>query len=173
VTTIASAASLVASETVIGKVAGGGKNISVTLTTSGSTAYTIGDSVGGLITMANATRVNGGHSIINSLTIVGSSALAFTLWLINADLAASSADNAMVTWTAGDTGKFLGTVGIVASDYVAPGSGAFNMATLGGVGRQVKAASSTTSIYGYLTPAANSATGASTLDITVAFEYLD
>ncbi|MFA5025468.1 MAG: hypothetical protein WC503_03115 [Candidatus Shapirobacteria bacterium] len=90
--------SISAGEAHIGEV--GGNTLSIVVTPAiGAAAFTAGDFVGGKLTLANAGRVAGGSGIINSLTIVdgakqGITKGALRIYLFNADLAGSYADNA-------------------------------------------------------------------------------
>lgn len=146
-----------------------GISVPVVLTVTNG-AYTIGDVVGGLITFANAVRVSGGKSIVNSVKLSGVNALAYNLFFFNADLATPAADNAAFTTVVADNPKFLGHVPIVAGDYKAAAS-AFNYATVKNVGLQVQA--SATTIYAYLVAIAVTSPGTTRLDLTVDFNYLD
>ena len=149
----------------------GGKSISATLTVTNG-AYTVADVVGGLITFANATRINAGHAIVNSVVLAGVVAIPYELWLFNADIATPAADNAAFALAAADLPKVLGVIPISTADYNAAQS-AFNVATVRGVGLEVKAGAATTSIYGYLKATATTSPGTTTLTLTLDVEYLD
>ena len=147
------------------------ESIKVTLTVTNG-AYSISDVVGGLITFGNAVRVSGGKSVINSVKLAGVSALAYELWLLNADIATPAEDNAAFTIVVADEPKVLGIIPIAATDYYAAQS-AFNVANPRQVGLQVQAAPGTTTIYAYLKATATTTPGTTTLYLTVDFEYLD
>lgn len=164
-------ASITAGETHIGLVSGGGKNVTATLTVTNG-AYSIADVVGGLITFANATRVNGGHSIINSVELSGVVAIPYELWFFNADIATPAADNAVFALAAADGLKFLGAIPITAGDYMVAQT-AFNNATVRACGLQVKSGAAITSIYAYLKATAVTSPGTTTIYMTVDFEYID
>jgi hypothetical protein len=155
----------------IGTVRGSGLSVTATLAVTNG-AYSIADVVGGLITFANAVSANGKHAVINSIVLSGVAAIPYELWLFNADIATPAADNAAFTLVVADTLKCLGVIRITAGDYCAAQS-AFNVATLAGVGKQVKAAAANTSIYAYLKATAVTSPGTTTLYLTVDFEYLD
>lgn len=146
-----------------------GINIPVALTVT-SGVYTIGDVVGGLITLAGATRVSGGRSKVTSVTLNGVAALAYNLVFLNADIATPAADNAPFTLVAGDMTKVLGHVPIVAGDYKAAAS-AFNMGCVKNVGLQVSATATT--LYAYLIATATTTPGTTSLRLSVGLEYLD
>jgi hypothetical protein len=151
---------------------GGGESVTLTLTVDNN-AYTIGDVVGGLLTFAAATRLNGGHSIINSVKLCGVTAIPYELYFFNADLAtANQLDDAVLTVAAADGLKFLGVVSIAAADYVLPTT-AFNNACVKGCGLQVKSTAATTSVYGYLKALQTTTPGTTTIYLTVDFEYVD
>jgi len=149
----------------------GGESITATLTVTNG-AYSIADVVGGLITLAGATRLNGGHSIINSIKLSGVSAIPYQLWFFSQDIATPAADNAAFALAAADGLIFLGSVIIAAGDYLAAQT-AFNNACLKGVGLQVKSGAATTSIYAYLVATAVTSPGTTTLYLTVDLEYID
>jgi len=151
----------------------GSFSIPVTLTVTNG-AYTAGDVVGGLITLAAAVRANGGMSRIDTITLGGVAALAYELWFFNADVADAAipdADPFLVA--AADEALCLGVVPIAATDYKAPGAGAFNFATVYPNSLIVKAAAATTSIYAYMKAVATTTPGTTTLYLNVKGIYLD
>lgn len=152
-------------------IAGAGASVQVTLTVTNG-AYTVGDVVGGLITFAGAVRANGKKSIINSIKLAGVNAIPYELWFIDADLATPVSDNGVFSLVSGDLSKILAIVPISAADYFAP-QNSFNVASIGGVGKQVKAGSLTSTIYAYMKATAVTSPGTTTLILTIDFEYLD
>ncbi len=127
------------------------------------TPYTAGDVVGGAITFTSA-GPSAGHVIVTSadlridVTAVPSGMTSFRLYLYDATPPSALADNAAWDLPSGDRSNFLGYI-----DFGTPvdlGSTLFVQTTNPGL--QVKLASASTSLYGYLvttagyTPAANS-----------------
>jgi hypothetical protein len=116
-------ASLPAGEAHIGEV--GGNTLPIIVTpVIGAAAFTAGDFVGGKLTLANAGRVAGGSGIINSLTIVdgakqGITKGALRIYLFNADLAGTYADNAVESFTLADLQKLCpaGIIDVLISDW--------------------------------------------------------
>jgi hypothetical protein len=153
------------------RVRGTGISVPVVLTVTNG-AYSIGDVVGGLITLGGAVSGNGKRSIINSLKLGGVVAIAYELWFMNADITTPAADNAAFTLVVGDMVKQLGVVPISTGDYCAAAS-AFNQATLRGVGLEVQAGAATTSLYAYLKATAVTSPGTTRLDLIVDFEFID
>jgi hypothetical protein len=151
---------------------GAGFTIPATLTVTNG-AYTIADVVGGLITLADAVSANGKRSIINTITLGGVVAIPYELWFLNADIAAGTiADNGAFAIAAADEAKVLGVVPISAIDYNAAQS-SFNFATIRGIGLQVKAGASATSIYAYLKATVTTSPGTATLYLNVSGEWID
>jgi hypothetical protein len=151
---------------------GNGNSVQATLTVKNG-AYTAQDVVGGLITFPNAVSANGKESVLNSLVLSGlPSAIPFELWLFNADLATPCLDDAPFAMVAADQPKLLGVVPITAVDYFQAGAGGTYYASLGGIGRQIKAAAGTTSIYAYLKHTTTTSPGVTTLYLTGQFEYV-
>ena len=131
-------------------------------------AYTIGDSVGGLITFSNAVREKGGCALISSVKFAAVAALAYDLFFLNADIATPAVDNAAFTVVVADQPKMLGVIPIAASDYK-KGPAAFNVATIRNVGLIVKAAATTKNIYAYLVANAVTQPGSIVHYLTVDF----
>jgi hypothetical protein len=148
---------------------GQGFSIPVTLTVTNG-AYSIGDVVGGLITLPNIVSANGKRSIIYTITLAGVVAIPYELWFFNADIATPRTDNAVFGLAAADGAKFLGAVPILASDYLAAQT-AFNNATLSKVGLTIQGV--TTSIYAYLKATEVTSPGTTTLYLNVAGEFID
>ena len=152
-------------------VKGTGFSIANTLTVTNG-AYSISDVVGGLITLANAVSANGKSAIINTITLGGVAAIPYELWFLNADIATPRTDNGVFDIVAADEDKILGVVPIAAIDYNSAQS-AFNFATIRGIGLQVKAGASATSIYAYLKATATTSPATTTLYLKVSGEWID
>lgn len=152
-------------------VKGTGFSIPVTLTVTNG-AYTIGDVVGGLITLPSMVSANGKRAMVYSITLAGVTAIPYELWFLSADIATPAADNATFTLVAADTALVRGIVPIYASDYFAPAS-AFNVASLRNVGLQVQAGAATTSLYAYLKATAVTSPGTTQIFLRVEGEMLD
>ena len=143
-------------------------SIKVTLTVTNG-AYTIGDSVGGLLTFSNAVREVGGVALVHSLKLGGVVAIPYNLWFLNANLATNAPDLDPFTFVVADQPKVLGVVPIVATDYIVAGPSAFYTATVRNIGLQIQAAAATQDIYAYLVATAVTAPGTTVLDLTVDF----
>jgi hypothetical protein len=148
-----------------------GKSVQVTLTVTNG-AYSIGDVVGGLITLTHGSAMVGKTMVINSVKLAGVVAIPYELWLLSADLATPRADNAVFGIVVADEPKILGVIPITSADYYAAQT-AFNVACVRQVGLQVQSASETLNIYAYLKATATTSPGTTTLYLTVDFEYLD
>ena len=139
-----------ASEVHVGKVTGRAFTVPVTVTITGGGVYTVGDCVGGSLAFAGVARVVGGHFKINTLRLVAREALGYTVWLLDAELAAGAiADHAVLTFAAADATKILGSIPIIAGDYDAVPTN-LNVATIENVGLQGKCGAATTGIIVYM-----------------------
>jgi hypothetical protein len=154
-----------------GTVRGRGFSVPVTLTVTNG-VYTIGDVVGGLITLPGVASANGKHALINSITLSGVVAIAYELWFLSADIATPAADNAPFTLVAADELLVRGIQPISSADYFAAAS-AFNVASLRGVGLEVQTGVATTSLYAYLKATAVTSPGTTTLYLRVSGEQID
>jgi hypothetical protein len=107
-----------ASESHLGEVGGNTFPISV-VPVIGAAAFTLGDFVGGKLTLTNAGRVAGGSGIIQSLSIVDSAkqAVALRVYLFKADLAGTYADNAVESFTAADMLKLIDVIDVLSTDW--------------------------------------------------------
>lgn len=95
-----------------------GDVISITPTVSTS-AYSIGDCIGGKQTLTDAARLSGGTTVLYSLNIIDKSNQKpeFTILFFNADpSAATITDNAAFAWST-DIAKYVGMVSVTADDY--------------------------------------------------------
>ena len=142
-------------------------SIQVTMTITAG-AYTIGDSVGGLLTFANAVRENGGGALISSIKYSAVTAIAYNLWFLNANLVTNAPDLDPFTLVVADQPKVLGVVPIAAADFQT-GVAAFVTATVRNVCLMVKAAAATKNIYAYLVATAVTAPGSTAAYLTVDF----
>lgn len=142
-------------------------SIQVTLTVTNG-AYTVGDVVGGLITLPYATRRTGAPSFLHSLKLAGVEPIPYELWFLNVDLVTPAADNAAMTLVAADLPKVLGIVPITALDYCKAAS-AFYVACIRGVGLQVMPALGTQVIYAYMKATAVTSPGTTTIYLTADF----
>lgn len=146
------------------------KSVQVQLTVTNG-AYSIGDVVGGLITLPDAVWIEGGHSVINSVKLAGVVAIPYELWFFNANIATPAVDNAAFALAAADQEKFLGELDIASTDYRSA-QNSFNNATVRQVGLQIQAAEGTKIIYAYLKATAVTSPGTTELILTVDFEYI-
>lgn len=143
--------------------------------TTATTAYSLGDQMGGLLQWDLATELRGCSGIILGLTAIDESAVlgAFDLFLFNAAVT-PAADNAAATFSAADIRKAIGlfnfqaanlsTVGGGTVGYVLPvsGGGPFRLDDLG------------TSLYGCMVArSANPvfAAGANSVRIKINLQY--
>ncbi len=153
-------------------VKGGALDFSVNLTVT-SGAYTIGDVVGGLLTITGAVSANGKSLLIDSITLSGmTSAIPYELWLLNADLAtANVADNGVFALVAADVPKMLGVIPIATIDQY-QGQNAIFCASVP-VGRKVKAGAATTTIYGYIKATATTSPGVTAMTLNINGRWVD
>lgn len=109
---------LPASEAHIGEV---GCNTSLVVVTPdiGAAAFTIGDFVGGKLTLANAGRVAAGSGIVQSLSVVDAAKqnASLRIYLFKADLAGAYADNAVESFTLADMLKLIDVIDVSAGDW--------------------------------------------------------
>lgn len=120
--------------------------ISATPTVSTSPAYTSGDAVGGVQTLASFWRTSGGNSRLNSLTIVdkGNQKPNLTLLFFNANpSAATITDNSAFAFST-DISKCVGKYNVSSSDFETVDSKA--VACLKNIGLDLEG-NSTTSCY--------------------------
>jgi len=139
-------------------------------------AYSIGDALAAMGTFAGMASVASGtrkHAIINSIVLAPNGAMpaiAFNLWLLNADLATPVAKNAPFVIVAADAPKILGIIPITAADYI-PSQTSWNIATLRGVGLEY--ATAVASVYAYLVCTAVTAPEATLVYLTLSGEWRD
>lgn len=150
----------------------GSLEFSVNLTVTNG-AYSIGDVVGGLITITNAVSANGKSAIIDSIVLAGAtSAIVFELWLLNADLATPNvADNAQLALVAADVPKMLGVIPIAAANQY-QGQNAIFCASVP-VALKVKAGAATTSILAYIKTTATTSPGVTAMTFKISGRWVD
>lgn len=157
-----------AGEAHIGEV--GGSSLTVTPThTVDTAAYTAGDTVGGIITIANAFRASGKESILQSIHILDRSNQKPTgnLLFFNASpSAATTTDNAAFVYSTDDL-KEVARVAIVSADYVTINSKA--VANLSNLGRQVYATTGTSLYVVFVTDGAPDFVASTDLQISYSF----
>jgi hypothetical protein len=154
---------------VAGAVKGAGFEIRIPLTVTNG-AYSIGDAVGGLITIPGAVSAAGKRGYIYNVVLSGVAALAYHLWFLSADLAAGTvADNAAFAPAAADIAGCKGVIAIATTDYAAPQS-SFNVAT---VQKLLAYSCAATTLYAYLVADATTTPGTTALTLTLKGEWVD
>lgn len=151
----------------------GGISIKVPLTVSTSPAYTAGDAIGGKITLANAVRLAGGKSLLESLMVLDRSNQkpTFDVLFFDADPAAATiTDNSGFVFSTDDL-KCVGRVNVTTGDFVTLNGKA--TASFGALNRIMQAASGT-SLYAAAV-ATTTPTFVATTDVQLifGFAYLD
>jgi hypothetical protein len=141
----------------------------ITLTVTNG-AYTIGDVVGGLITIPGVTRIPGGTSLVHTVVLRGVAAVTYNLWFLTGDIATPAADNAPFTIVAADLPLIRGVVPIY--NYKSP-LGSFNVATEPQIGLILRTGLEKTTLYAYMKALEVTSPGTTTLYLTVAGDYLD
>lgn len=145
-----------------------------TVTVSTSPAYSVGDNVGGKLTLSNAVRSSGGTAYLRSLLLVDTSNQknALELLLFNADPSSSTiTDNAAFVLHANDVAKLIRRYSLAAADYVTLDSkGILDLL----LGDRPLVASGSTSLYAALVIPATGGTPtyAATSAISVRFGFL-
>jgi hypothetical protein len=142
--------------------------IPITLTVTNG-VYTIGDVVGGLITIPGAVSAAGKRGIIYNVVLAGVVANPYNLFFFASDIATPAADNAVGTMVAADIAMCKGVIPIVAADYIAPVS-AFNVAT---VNKLLSYSCTATTLYAYLVAVAVTSPGTTVLTLTLKGEWID
>lgn len=142
---IATAPALVASDAVIGLV--GSSDVVVTVTpTLDTSAYSSGDLLFDSTEITNAVRANAGICILQSLTLLDKDDQGTALTLVFANAATDFGTlNSAPDPDDTECATILGTVEIVAGDYV--DFGGARVATLTNLGLMMKAGAATTSLY--------------------------
>lgn len=163
-------AALAAGENHLGEVAGSGKAVKVALVVSTSPAYTAGDDVGGLITIANAVRVSAGVSILASIQLLDRANQKPTgaIYIFDANPgSATITDNAAFVFSTDDL-KVVAQIPVSTSDWVTTNSKA--SANLSALAREVQAASGTTLYAVFVTT--STPTFAATTDMQAIFGFV-
>lgn len=163
-------AAIAAGENHVGEVAGSGKGVKVALTVSTSPAYSSGDSIGGKITIANAVRVSGGVSILNSIEILdrANQKAGGTIYIFDADpSAATITDNSAFVFSTDDL-KVVAQISVSSADYTTTNSKA--TANLSALARTVQAASGTSLYAAFVTT--STPTYAATTDVQIVFGFV-
>lgn len=132
--------------------------------------YAVDDSVGGLITIANAARGSALLSRLQSVTFVAKVAIAYNLILLSGDIATPVADNGALALVEADLTKVLGVIPVVSGDWK-NFSSAYKVATISNIGLLVRPTATT--IYAYLAATATTSPATTRMDISFQFEYLE
>ena len=140
--------------------------VPVTLTVSND-VYTIGDAVGGLITIPGVVSAAGKMGMLTNILLAGVAAVPYNLFFFPADITTPAANNAVGTMIAADIAGCKGIVPILASHYTAPVS-AFNIATLVPANANLPLFYScvATTLYAYMIATAVTSPGTTTLTAT-------
>lgn len=149
---------------------GAGVVVTPTITVSTSPAYTAGDSIGGKITLANAVRISGGTTLLQSIMILdrANQKPTGTILVFNADPAAATiTDNAAFVFSTDDL-KVVAPIPVNTFDYITINTKA--VAMLRNLGAEVKAASGTTLYAAFVTT--STPTFAATTDVQIAFGFI-
>jgi hypothetical protein len=151
----------------------GGKTTTIKDTTAVSTspAYSDGDCVGALRTLANAVTTSGGTGILESVTILdrANQKAGVEIYLFDANpTGATITDNAAFVFSTDDL-KVIGRVSVAAGDYVTHNSKA--TATIKGIGLALKL-NATTSMYAAVVLNGSTPTYAATTDVQITFGIL-
>lgn len=133
-------------------------------------AYSANDVIAGELTLTNAVRTSGGSAVLQSLTIHDKAAqgVAMHFYLFDAAPSAALADNAAWAWTDGDEDKWLGTVYVASTDWVAAAGDSF--VTKNNIGLAVSANGSQ-NLFLYIVTT-GTPTYAGTLDLTFSLRFL-
>jgi hypothetical protein len=138
-----------------------GFSIPVTLTVTNG-VYSIGDVVGGLITLSNIVSGNGKSCILTDVVITSVATLAYNLLFRSEELAGGTiADNGAYAEAAADGANNLPGIAITTDLYLPTGTG-FNRATVR-TGVVLKAGVATASIFAYMTALATTTPGTNTI----------
>lgn len=149
-----------------------GNTALITPTVTGSTtpAYSVGDSLGGKITLSSAVRLAGGTAVLQSIMLLDRSNQKPTgmIYIFDSDpTTATLTDNAAAALSTADL-KVLAAIPVVTDDWVSVGTKA--LANLVGLGRVLKAVSGTTLYAAFVLD--NTPTLAATTDVQMRFGLL-
>lgn len=139
------AAVVAASENHIGQVGGHADVIEITLSLD-TNAYAAGDVLAATQEAANAVRVNGGASLLQSVVVVDQDdqGVAFDLYVLSENVA-MGAENSAPDISDADALKVLAVIPVSAADY--RDLGGVKVAALANLGRVVKAAAGSRSLW--------------------------
>ena len=162
--------SIAAGETHLGEV---GCNTTVVSVTPAITAgaYTALDIVGAIQTIANATRVSGEPTILQSITVtdLGKQNVELTIFFFNANPGTGTyTDNIALTIHDTDMALCVGVVQVLAADYRS--ASASSVATVANIGLPLMPAA--TSLFAIAQASSAAPTYASTSDLTLRYAFL-
>lgn len=162
---------LPAGEAHIGQVGGHGVSITPALAVGATPDYSIGDNIGGILTLPDAMRTSGGSGVLQSVFLADRANQKFgiDILLFNAMPTDTYTDNsAMPTLSTTDVAKIVRKVSIAAADWLTLGGCAF--ADISAIGKVVKAVGSA-NLYAVLV-AQGAFNFAATTDLTARFGFL-
>ena len=154
----------------IGTVGCDTKGVSVTPTITAG-AYTAGDVVGAIQTIANATRVSAEPTVLQSIVITDLAALtqAFTIWFFNANPSNGTyTDNIALDIHDTDLAMCVGFVKVTSADYASAADN--SVATVRNIGLPLMPAA--TSLFAIAQCTGTGPTYASTSDLTFKYSFL-
>lgn len=143
-----------------------------TITISATPDYSIGDVVGGIITLSGVMEASGRQAELQTVVLKenGGQSPALSLIFFRATPAAGTyTDNAQLIWGAGDAGNIVGVVRVLVTDWLIPGASTNKaMVDLSRLGKLMGSATSDL----YLLIIADSAyNAAATTDLTAEFAF--
>ena len=161
---------LAAGETHIGEVGGNSLVVTVTPTVTAG-AYTALDIVGAIQTIANATRVSGEATILQSITVtdLNKQNVELTIFFFNANPANGTyTDNIALTIHDTDMAMCVGKVKVSATDYSS--ASASSVATVSNLALLLTPAA--TSLFAIAQASSSAPTYASTSDVSIRYGFL-
>jgi len=162
---------LAPSENHLGEVGGNSQLISPSITVSTSPAYSIGDVVGGKLTLG-ILRVSNGSAVLQSLLIIDKSnqKAPLDIYLFDSDPTAGTyTDNSAVVFST-DTAKMIARVPVAVQDYVTNNSIA--VAHIRNIGAVLRGANGNTNLYAVMVTS-QAVTYAATSDLIARFGAMD
>lgn len=153
----------------IGQLGGHTVVIKPTVTISTS-AYAVGDSLAGEITLTSAMRTSGGSGVLTDIVLTDDDAegSSMTVLIFDADPASTSGANDAFAWGAGDQAKLIGVVQIATGDWITLDSAKIVQKT--GLGIGVKAVGSANLFAHIIINEIKTFTAAT--DVAAAFKFL-
>jgi len=133
--------------------------------------YSVGDVVGGLITIPLCASSAGRSSVLQSIVLSGVVNLAYELWYFASDIATPAADNAVFTLVAADIAKCKGVLPVALTDWYNSTAAAFMAANKNNVGMRFNPVATT--LYAYMKATVVTSPGTTVMTITHAGQYLD